>query len=207
MDSIFDNMDIRKNVKKIEKYFQLFTITEGVAYILMKYPDKWVMPKIKTNKIEIKKDDKLGVYYYTTLNNDPEILFKLAENTIELNRKIEEKRQLLLEKMDELKRLFANEDLEKLKGLKYDFTVEGNDDEKEEESIANTDEIALKEIEKASDVVPSKEENEEDTKPVEEETVIEENKEEVVEESGEEVISDANADSIIKMAKKIAKGK
>lgn len=92
----------------------------------MIFPSTWMLPKGSLDNIEIlENQDKDGtkVTSFVCLNKTQ--LVDLVEQTIEkvikTNIEREEKERLFKNKVNELKQIFEKENLENLKGLKFDL--------------------------------------------------------------------------------------
>jgi len=147
--------NITDNIKRIENYFVNLNIAEGKAYILAKFPDKWtVFEKFDQLNVEaVKSKDGNGYYFFTDAENGVENLFTAIEFVENTNKDIEEKTQLLKEKMNELKQLFLTNDVKKLKTLEFEFKrtpkkVKGKENAKEEKNIVQETIVTEKKLSK-----------------------------------------------------------
>ena len=115
---VFDRID------KIKDYFRGIELTNGVRIVNVTYPPKWGVYPSDDETIKVaKSEDKVNEWFYY---GDCELvtfsdMFDLIDNTIEMNVSAEAKLELLNAKFDELKHLFATEQLEKLQTLKFFF--------------------------------------------------------------------------------------
>lgn len=115
---VFDRID------KIKDYFRGIELTNGVRIVNVTYPPKWGVYPSDDETIKVaKSEDKVNEWFYY---GDCELvtfsdMFDLIDNTIEMNVSAEAKLELLNEKFDELKHLFATEQLEKLQTLTFVF--------------------------------------------------------------------------------------
>ena len=117
---VFDRID------KIKDYFRGIELINGVRIVNITYPPKWGVFPSDDEKIKVaKSEDKVNEWFYY---GDCELvtfsdIFDLIDNTIEMNVSAEEKLELLNQKFEELKHLFATEPLEKLKTLAFIFDI------------------------------------------------------------------------------------
>jgi hypothetical protein len=115
-------MDLNERIKNIGVYFKFMNITPEVYYILASFPKKWVVPANTNENVKIMKHDDDEFYFYTELENGYDVLFDVIDEIIRQNREIEEKYKLFNSKLNELKKIFENEDLVTLENMK--FTVD-----------------------------------------------------------------------------------
>lgn len=116
-------MNIKDRIEKLKGVFVSFNITEGFTYALTKIPSKWVIPDtIEQFQVSTTYDKSTGGYYFVTKVDDGvENVFDAIDYVVKLNKSIEEKKQLLQEKANELSELFASEPIERLRTLEFVF--------------------------------------------------------------------------------------
>lgn len=116
-------MNLSENINKIGKYFQEFNVTSDYAYIAVKFSDKWTIPEISDKKIVVEKSDKHKdiFYFFTSKENDTDIIFEAVHTVIEYNKEVELKKDLLMAKTNELVELFASKTIEELQTMKFTF--------------------------------------------------------------------------------------
>lgn len=114
---------MQERIKDISEYFRGFEFVQNLLIIKVQYKDKWDVFGTKDESIKVAPDDKdKNVYFYYGENTiEYDAFFNLIETTIRYNMEKEEKVALLREKMNELKELFLNENMETLKTLKFTF--------------------------------------------------------------------------------------
>lgn len=118
--------NVKERIEKISQYFVSMNVAEGIIYALTKFPNKWRIP----NEIPIDPyltktvydKESGGYYFFIELESGFTPLFDAIDYTILINKEIEEKTNLLREKVDELKKLFSNESIEKLRTLEFVFS-------------------------------------------------------------------------------------
>ena len=117
-------MDISERIKNLKPYFLSFNVMaeDDASYVLMHFPDNWVLPDAKMLKdvylTEIAPRES-GIFFLTEIENGTEKLFDCVEFVVKYNKNIEERKYLLSEKIKELTKLFASAELEQLKSLKF----------------------------------------------------------------------------------------
>lgn len=91
----------------------------------MVFPSTWVVPKKNENVEVLENQDKDGsvITSFVCVNstNLIDIVETTIENVIKTNIEREEKERLFKNKVQELKHIFEKENLENLKGLKFDL--------------------------------------------------------------------------------------
>lgn len=113
---------LKDKLQKNIEYFQSMEITNGTLIVKVHYPNKWGVYPSEDEKIKVaqSEDEKNTWFYY---GNKDEIsfeqIFDLIDNTIQNNEAAMAKLNLLNEKFNELKEIFASESLERLKSLKF----------------------------------------------------------------------------------------
>lgn len=117
-------MDISERIKNLKPYFLSFNVMaeDDASYVLMHFPDNWVLPDAKMLKdvylTEIAPRES-GIFFLTEIENGTDKLFDCVEFVVKYNKNIEERKYLLSEKIKELTKLFASAELEQLKSLKF----------------------------------------------------------------------------------------
>jgi hypothetical protein len=117
-------MTLQERIKKNEAYFKGMEIINNTAIIKVLYGNKWGAYPSQDEKIKVAKSEEVpnewfyyGEYTYTIIDE----IFDLIEETIEMNLSAIERLELFNTKMMELKELFADEPLQKLKTLTFQF--------------------------------------------------------------------------------------
>ena len=112
--------DIFKYLISVRKLKQYLTID-------IEFPNHWKIPKRFVQEDKIVENDKVndGYRFFSFVSElDERQLNKTVENIrniIDYNKEIEMKEKLLKQKIDELKRVFESENLDKLQSLKFDI--------------------------------------------------------------------------------------
>jgi hypothetical protein len=121
------DMTLQERIKKNEVYFRGMEIVNNTAIIKVLYGEKWGAYPSPDEKIKVAKSEEVpnewfyySDYTYTVIDE----IFDLIEETIDMNLSAIERLGLFNQKMEELKELFANESLSKLKTLTFHFEEE-----------------------------------------------------------------------------------
>lgn len=129
-------------LSKIEPYLKTVRkLKTHVSYDLS-FSDTWLMPKNNTKDIEIVKtgteDGKVLLSFVCEINSESvNKVEELIDYIIKTNKEREEKDKLFRSKVQELKSIFDNQNLEDLKSLKFDVDeissiINGNGEEDNE---------------------------------------------------------------------------
>lgn len=101
---------------------------EGNFVVSLRYPDGWSVIEPSDKNIRFMRDaDKKGVYYYVVPTSDGEDglsgVFKVINETVLYNKELQEKVELLNEKINELHDIFVNNPISELR--KLEFVIKG----------------------------------------------------------------------------------
>ena len=117
---------MQDRITKIKDYFRGLEICEGIVIVKIDYPGKWVIPSaqlldelFKVKVVENKKE--VGYFYCCEMINGVTPVFDAIDFTIDFNRNLEEKSELLKEKVNELKTLFAEKPIEVLRTIEFKY--------------------------------------------------------------------------------------
>lgn len=114
--------NIQKTLKDLQPYLMGIRYLQGVPILEVNLKDGWFMPKV--NKIE-KAEVEGSQYHFLIYSNDENVevdfLIEYLTSTINLNIEREIKLELLKTKINNLKELFKENTLTKLKTLKFTF--------------------------------------------------------------------------------------
>jgi Ran GTPase-activating protein (RanGAP) involved in mRNA processing and transport len=113
-------------LNKTQKHLKSVRILKNYVSFDMIFPSSWVMVTKPTEGIEILQNNTESGDLVTSFvcQNQTEIVNKIEELIdliIKTNREREEKERLFKSKVQELKSIFEKENLESLKGLKFDM--------------------------------------------------------------------------------------
>lgn len=95
----------------------------GKTIVSVIYRNGWRVLKSNNEKIKIAGDEEneMKYFYYADADIDINLIFDEIENTIKFNSEIEDKKNLLIEKINELKEIFETEDLSVLKTITFKY--------------------------------------------------------------------------------------
>ena len=117
-------MTLQERIKKNEPYFKGMEIVNNTAIIKVLYGEKWGAYPSQDEHIKVAKSEEVpnewfyyADYTYTIIDE----IFDLIEETIEMNLSAIERLHLFNQRMEDLKTIFANEPLDKLKTLTFQF--------------------------------------------------------------------------------------
>lgn len=119
-------MDIKKRIEKIGNYFNSMNLSSenGIIYIRVHFPKGWGCSEVTEHNFNVKsvQDEIPGYFYFFA---DMEIgfdkVFDAIEYNIQFNEEAQAKVRLLREKIEELKDIFENEDINILKTLEFKY--------------------------------------------------------------------------------------
>lgn len=117
-------MGIKERIYKLGVYFDSMNLSSenGIIYIRVKFPKGWGCSELTEYNYNTKcvQDDMPGYFYFFA---EMEVGFDKVFDAIEFNIKFNEEAQakvtLLREKIEELKNIFENEDINVLKTLEF----------------------------------------------------------------------------------------
>ena len=146
---------MQDRIIKIKEYFKGLEICDGIVIIKTVFPTKWVIPSaslldelFKVKAVENKLEN--GYFYCCEIEVGVLPAFDAIDFTIEFNRNLEEKSELLKEKVNELKTLFAEKPIEVLRTIEFKFTEKKNKTRKnknvETEVLSNNEEIVTSQV-------------------------------------------------------------
>lgn len=114
----------------------------GKTIVSVIYRNGWRVLKSNNEKIKIAGDEEndMKYFYYADADIDINLIFDEIESTIKFNSEIEDKKNLLIEKINELKEIFETEDLSVLKTITFKYKKKRvrKPDEKPDENNTET---------------------------------------------------------------------
>lgn len=122
--------DIFQYLISVRKLKQYLTID-------IEFPNQWKIPKKFVQEDKIVENEKVtdGYRFFSFVSELDErqlnVTVENIKNIIAYNKEIEMKEKLLKQKIDELKKVFESENLDKLQSLKFDILEEKLDDGEE----------------------------------------------------------------------------
>lgn len=143
-------MDIKERIENIKEYFHSMNVAaeNGIIYVLVSFPKGWGCSELTEYNFNVKtvQDETPGYFYFfADLTVGFDKVFDAIEYNITFNEEAQAKVSLLREKVEQLKDLFENEDIDTLKTLEFKYKKKKNKPSKkikedivvEEEPIAN----------------------------------------------------------------------
>lgn len=119
-------MNIKERIKNLGTYFNSMNIAaeNNIIYVLVNFPKGWGCSEVTEHNFGVKavRDQNPGFFYFFA---DMEIGFDKVFDAIEYNIRFNEEAQakvsLLRTKIDELKDIFEQEDIQTLETLEFKF--------------------------------------------------------------------------------------
>lgn len=112
-------MSLIDRINKIKNYFKGIEYQNGLLIIKVMFPDKLIPQGSADGLIKVTKSEGLWYYYAQADLISEDTLFDLIDATIKVYDDAKEKVALLKQKVDELRDIFATNDLETLLGLQF----------------------------------------------------------------------------------------
>ena len=115
-------MSLREKIEKFAPYFKGIEYQGGLIIVKVNYPDKIEPVGSDDELIKVARSEDGFYYYYAdadTISEDS--IFKLIEETVKVYEEARQKVSLLKAKVEELKTLFASNNLDKLNTLEFVF--------------------------------------------------------------------------------------
>lgn len=112
---------IQDRLLKLAPYNPGFNLFSGQIIIHVTYKPNWRVLDSYDEAVKIARDDnnQFQYYYYASTETDFNRIFDVIDTTVKFNNEAELKRQLLVQKVNELQKLFESEDLEVLQTLEF----------------------------------------------------------------------------------------
>ena len=111
-------MSLNEQLIRLSSYKINFNIYEGTVIISLEYPKDWTVLQVNSNDIQTTSENGRQ-FYWVPLQTDVEKVFELIDETIEYNKAIEAKSELFKQKIDEMRKIFLEEDLQTLRTMEF----------------------------------------------------------------------------------------
>lgn len=111
-------MTLNEQLIRLSSYKINFNIYEGTVIISLEYPKDWTILEINSSDIQTTSENGRQ-FYWVPLQMDVEKVFELIDETIEYNKVIEAKSELFKQKIDEMRKIFLEEDLQTLRTMEF----------------------------------------------------------------------------------------
>lgn len=115
-------LQVEDYISKIGEYFEGIERYNDALIVRVKLPERWGVYPSSDEQIKVAPSEEvLNEYYYYGSSNDVNLedIFQLILETIQMNKDVLLKIELLKEKVQELKDLFDTKPLDELKTLKF----------------------------------------------------------------------------------------
>lgn len=122
--NLWNLMNLQDIMVKLAEYSVGCRIMDGYFLINITYKDNWNVIPPENDKIEFAQ--KNGVSYYMAMINEVSFdeVFNSIKETIDYNIDLQKKVNLFKDKVDELQEIFAKEDLETLRTIRFIYGIE-----------------------------------------------------------------------------------
>lgn len=113
---------LQDRIKNNASYFKGMEVISNTLIIKVQYPHKWGTFPSEDESIRVAKSEEVPnewFYYADYMTTTIDDVFDLIEATVEMNLSAAAKIELLNEKFEELKHIFATEPLERLRTLMF----------------------------------------------------------------------------------------
>lgn len=115
-------LQVEDYISKIGEYFEGIERYNDALIVRVKLPERWGVYPSSDERIKVAPSEEVpNEYYYYGSSNDVNLedIFQLIIETIQMNKDVLLKIELLKEKVQELKELFDTKPLDELKTLKF----------------------------------------------------------------------------------------
>lgn len=192
-------MTLNEQLIRLSSYKINFNIYEGTVIISLEYPKDWTVLQVNSNDIQTTSENGRQ-FYWVPLQTDVEKVFELIHETIEYNKDIEAKSELFKQKIDEMRKIFLEEDLHTLKTMEFKMKKKKLPKKKAMEGKEDN----ITEVNDAANGKQTPSENKQEeviTEPVKEENMVS------LEETNSKVKEPTEIDKMIEQAVKEKQGK
>ena len=187
-------MTLNEQLIRLSSYKINFNIYEGTVIISLEYPRDWTVLEINSSDIQTTSENGRQ-FYWVPLQMDVEKVFELIDETIEYNKDIEAKSELFKQKIDEMRKIFLEEDLQTLRTMEFKMKKKKLPKKKVTEEKENN----ITEVNNAANGKQTPSENKQEeviTEPVKEENMVS------LEETNSKVKEPTEIDKMIEQAVK-----
>ena len=187
-------MTLNEQLIRLSSYKINFNIYEGTVIISLEYPKDWTVLEINSSDIQTTSENGRQ-FYWVPLQMDVEKVFELIDETIEYNKDIEAKSELFKQKIDEMRKIFLEEDLQTLRTMEFKMKKKKLPKKKVTEEKENN----ITEVNDAANGKQTPSENKQEeviTEPVKEENMVS------LEETNSKVKEPTEIDKMIEQAVK-----
>lgn len=113
--------NVQDRLIKLSPYNPGFNLYSGQIIIHVTYKPNWRVLESYDEAVKIARDDngQYTYFYYASSDTDFNRIFDVIDTTVKFNNEAELKRELLVQKINELQTMFEVEDLETLQTLEF----------------------------------------------------------------------------------------
>lgn len=114
-------MDWEKHLKALSGYDIAFEIKQGYYHVSLKYEKDWNVITPENDCIYV--EERNGIYHYIASTDSVTVndIFKAIDATIEYNQDLQKKLELFKKKTEELRDIFAKENLDVLETIEFKY--------------------------------------------------------------------------------------
>ena len=137
-------MNINERINKLGVYFDSMNLSSknNIIYVRVAFPKGWGCSEVTEHNFNVKavKDDVPGYFYFfANMEIGFDKVFDAIDYNIQFNEEAQIKVALLKDKIEELKFIFENEDINVLKTLEFKYKKKKQRKEKETEIVEMND--------------------------------------------------------------------
>lgn len=119
-------MNIKERIERLGMYFHSMNVAaeNNIIYVRVQFPKGWGCSELTEHNFSVTAvTDEIPGYFYFFANMDVgfDKIFDAIEYNIQFNEEAQAKVSLLREKIEELKTIFENEDINVLKTLEFKY--------------------------------------------------------------------------------------
>jgi hypothetical protein len=142
-------MNIKERIANLGTYFHSMNVAaeNGIIYVLVQFPKGWGCSETTEYNFNVKsvQDETPGFFYFfADLEVGFDKIFDAIEYNINFNKEAQAKVNLLRTKIEELKTIFEEEDIDTLNTLEFKIKkkkIKGNKNKSTNEDKTSSDEI------------------------------------------------------------------
>lgn len=119
-------MKLKERIENLGTYFASMNVAaeNGIIYVQVKFPQTWGCSEVTEHNFNVKavRDEMPGYFYFfADMTVGFDAIFDAIEFNIRFNEEAQAKVSLLREKIEELKKIFENEDITVLHTLEFKY--------------------------------------------------------------------------------------
>lgn len=119
-------MELKERIENLGTYFSSMNVASenGIIYVQVKFPQTWGCSELTEYNFNVKavRDEIPGYFYFfADLSVGFDKIFDAIDFNIQFNKEAQAKVALLREKVEELKKIFEEEDIAALQTLEFKY--------------------------------------------------------------------------------------